>query len=342
MNPKLSIIVPIYNVEMYLAECIESLISQNYEGYEIILVNDGSTDSSGEICDQFSQKYSDIKVIHQSNMGLPHARNAGLDVATGEYVGFIDSDDFIHPDMYKKLISAMEESSADMAICNFSIYDKKGVKAILERYSDKVMSYVAGEETQWYDYAMDAVWNRLYKNEVIKEFGIRFEDKSIVAQEDFWFLIRYCSHIEKIVSVSDSLYLYRERGSSITRSAVDKDITKRCIDFVGLTEKYLEKSGRYSRDFLGQMTLKLMYASINQFSLPTPKDVLRTVKMFSVTQYFDEAVKQKMACLMTIKGIYDAFKSVLLRKKLYRLFSFIESLRVKRLHSQKNISGRFE
>ncbi len=342
MKRKLSIIVPIYNVEAYLEECVNSLIGQTYQNLEIILVNDGSTDRCGEICDQFSRKYSNIKVVHQSNKGLPHARNAGLDIATGDYIGFIDSDDTIHRDMYQTLISAAEQTSADMAVCNCSIFNKNGVKAISQRFGAKTMAYADGEGLQWYDYAMDSACTKVYKHEIIKNFELRFEDKSIVAQEDFWFLIRYCSHISRIVSVPDAFYQYRERGSSISRSSIDKDITQRCITFIELTEQYLKTVGRYSSEFLEHMTLNLMYASINQFSRPSLKEIRRTVEKFCVTPYFDKAIHRKTNFSITIKGVYDTFKSGLLKIKWYGMFSVFESFRVKRLHNHKNILSRFE
>src|SRR5690348_8514297 len=119
MNPKISIIVPIYDVQKYLFKCIDSILAQTFTDYELILVNDGSPDSCGEICNEFAKKDKRIKVIHKKNGGLSSARNAGLEIAKGEYIGFIDSDDFIHNKMYEILYQNALFHSSDIIICDF-------------------------------------------------------------------------------------------------------------------------------------------------------------------------------------------------------------------------------
>lgn len=120
MEEKLiSIIVPVYNVEKYLKECIDSVISQTYKNLEIILVDDGSTDKSGEICDEYSKKDSRIKVIHKENGGLSDARNVALDIAKGEYIGFVDSDDYVEKDMFETLYKLAEEHNTEISSISF-------------------------------------------------------------------------------------------------------------------------------------------------------------------------------------------------------------------------------
>ena len=119
MRGEISIIVPVYNVEKYLSQCIESIINQNYKNIEIILVNDGSTDKSGDICDSYSLKDNRIKVIHKKNEGVSIARNTGLKVATGEYIAFVDGDDFVHEYIYTKLINIINNSKYDLVMCRF-------------------------------------------------------------------------------------------------------------------------------------------------------------------------------------------------------------------------------
>ena len=122
----ISVIVPVYNVEKYLRQCLDSVLAQTYRELEIILVDDGSTDGSGAICDEYATRDSRIKVVHQQNGGLSSARNAGLDLATGEYVAFVDSDDYIHETMLELLYQALVENNADTVICNFERVDEKG------------------------------------------------------------------------------------------------------------------------------------------------------------------------------------------------------------------------
>ena len=122
----LSVIVPIYNVEKYLPKCIDSILAQNYSEIEVILVDDGSPDGCPEICDNYAEKDKRIVVIHQKNLGVSAARNAGLKAAHGEYIGFVDPDDWISPSMYQEMITALERENADLAICGYDYYDENG------------------------------------------------------------------------------------------------------------------------------------------------------------------------------------------------------------------------
>ena len=113
-NPLISVIVPVYNVAEYLSRCVDSILAQSYENLQIILVDDGSTDDSGKICEEYAKKDARIQVIHQNNGGLSSARNAGLDLASGEYIGFVDSDDWIEPEMYAEMLARMEKYDAQL------------------------------------------------------------------------------------------------------------------------------------------------------------------------------------------------------------------------------------
>ena len=126
MNPLISFIIPVYNVEKYLAQCIESVLVQSHDNIEIILVDDGSTDKSGEICDNFSKTDNRVRVIHQENRGASAARNAGLGIAKGNYIAFIDSDDYVSPSMAEKLLDAISKTDSDLAMCNFAYTDELG------------------------------------------------------------------------------------------------------------------------------------------------------------------------------------------------------------------------
>src|SRR4051812_47980519 len=124
MNPKISIIVPVYNVQSFIRECIESILGQSFVDFELILVNDGSSDQSGFICDEYSNTDKRIVVIHKENGGQSSARNMGIESAKGEFIGFVDSDDWIHSDMYKTLYSKVMETNAEIIACNLLKFDK--------------------------------------------------------------------------------------------------------------------------------------------------------------------------------------------------------------------------
>ena len=128
MNDKISVIVPIYKVEDYLDRCIESIVGQTYSNLEIILVDDGSPDSCPQLCDEYAKKDSRIKVIHKQNGGVSSARNEGLKFAHGEYIGFVDPDDYVHPSMYEKLIDCIHKNQCQIAVCRFSHVNETGVE----------------------------------------------------------------------------------------------------------------------------------------------------------------------------------------------------------------------
>lgn len=218
MNPQISIIVPVYNVQDYLEKCLDSILNQTLTDFEVILVDDGSKDNSSIICDQYVRKDSRIKVIHQDNNGVSHARNRGLDLATGDYIGFVDPDDYIDERMYEFLVHKIEEVGADLAICSFLVATK-----------DEVIAYNNGAEYQFFnqeqaiqyyfnerlpfDYSF--LCNKLFHKKLFKE--IRLNPKLSV-QEDSEVLIRILDLCSSIVYIPDSLYVYYVRADSATRS----------------------------------------------------------------------------------------------------------------------------
>ena len=128
MGNLISIIVAIYNVDQYLEQCIDSIINQSYKNLEIILVNDGSTDNSKNICDYYSEIDKRIKVVHKKNGGVSSARNTGIDIATGDYIAFVDSDDYLELNMYETMINNLEQNQCDMGVCGYSIFYNDSTK----------------------------------------------------------------------------------------------------------------------------------------------------------------------------------------------------------------------
>lgn len=184
---KISVIVPVYNVEKYLSQCLDSIIHQTYKNLEIILVDDGSTDSSGLICDNYSQKDKRIKIIHKCQGGLSDARNAGLKIATGEYISFIDSDDFIDKNMYSILINNTQKYNSDIVWFNYyNYYSKKHFinSSIIKNndlYDLSSSDKIKFAKNLFYQYKMDAhVWAKLYKRSIFNNikfpYGKLFED----------------------------------------------------------------------------------------------------------------------------------------------------------------------
>ena len=216
----ISIIVPVYNVEKYLERCIESLINQTYQNIEIILIDDGSSDNCGEICDKYAKVDSRIKVIHQVNSGVSVARNAGLMAAKGEYIGFIDSDDFVNSDMYETLLTSMIKNDCDIAIGGYDYVDETGT--ISRPYNEKGTEILSRHDTLYKQFDIEptirfGVVNKLYKSELIDD--IKFPE-DLKSGEDGVFLYEYLKKISKAAFVHKPLYKNVERQGSATHGGL--------------------------------------------------------------------------------------------------------------------------
>lgn len=212
----ISVIVPVYNVERYIRQCVESILGQTYTDLEIILVDDGSTDGSGSICDEFKLRDDRVVVIHKRNGGLSDARNAGLDIAKGAYIGFVDSDDYIEPDMYEVLYTNCERHAADLAAARFVKFDTQGEQEKcftenIEVFSreDMLRLFIVGDRR--YEITM-SVWDRLYKRELISD--LRFPVGR--CYEDIVFSTKAIEKSKINVYIDRALYHYRLREDSIS------------------------------------------------------------------------------------------------------------------------------
>lgn len=212
----ISIVVPVYNVEKYLKRCIESILNQTYKNIEIILVDDGATDNSGKMCDDFLNLDNRIKVIHKRNGGLSDARNHGIEIAKGKYIGFIDSDDYIESKMYELLYKNIVANNADISICDRFINYEDGRQIIKNKKEEKfVMNKKEGLiELNSFKHFDMAVWNKLYKIELFKE--IKFPVGKI--SEDYYTMYKLFDKSNVIVYDSTPMYHYYQREGSISRT----------------------------------------------------------------------------------------------------------------------------
>jgi glycosyltransferase involved in cell wall biosynthesis len=220
MNPKISIIVPVFNVERFIHSCIESILDQTFKDFELILVNDGSTDQSGDICDEYSNKDKRIIVIHKENGGQSSARNRGIDVAKGDYFGFIDSDDWIDKDMYKILYTKAIETEADITACNIIQYDKDATKHIYNNKTDDCLydRNTAMNELYLNERLTFSPCNKLYKKKLFKD--IRFKEGYIL--EDMDFAYRIIHQANSIYYKGTPFYNYRYNENSTMRKTFSK------------------------------------------------------------------------------------------------------------------------
>ncbi len=210
---KISIIIPVYNVEKYINKCINSVLEQTYKNLEIILVDDGSTDNSGNICDEFKKKDKRIKVIHKINGGLSSARNAGIECATGNYIGFVDSDDYIETDMFETLCSLIKQYKADISIV--SLYEVYNNKIISVRNSGKLELFTkieAMKELLTDRKIKSYACNKLFKKELFQNVKYPISKNF----EDIATTLLLFEQSNKVVLLQQPKYYYQRRDDSIT------------------------------------------------------------------------------------------------------------------------------
>lgn len=251
INDLISVIVPVYNVEKYLPQCIDSILNQTIKNLEIILVDDGSLDNSGKICDEFSKKDDRIVVIHKENNGLSSARNAGLEIAKGNYIGFIDSDDWLDEHMYEILLKLLKENNSDISCCNFfKATDNKD--KIPSATNEIVKSYnnIEGLNNFYNDLYPQTVvaWNKLYKRDLFE--NISYPIGKIHEDEGTTYKLYYRAN--KITYTNRALYYYRTTPNSITTSKFNK---KR-LDIIDVYDEKVEFIKSINNDEIYSKTLK--------------------------------------------------------------------------------------
>lgn len=257
-QPKVSIIVPVYNAERYLERCINSLRNQTIRDIEIILVDDSSTDSSPEICKRAEASDPRVKVIHKVNEGAGMARNAALEIMTGEYVGFVDSDDYADEEMFEFLCEKAQKYNSDLIMSGVLFTDGimfgKAGERICRNCFDKDTHFVTPESIKELKmgiigalpgdpddskYGM-SIWKNLFKSKIIKENNIFFQSERKILSEDALFMLDYISCIEKATGVKEAFYNYCRNADSISKS-YKQDRFEKSLVFVGEVEKRLKK-----------------------------------------------------------------------------------------------------
>lgn len=223
-NPKISVIVPVYNVEKYLPTCLDSIIAQSYKNLEIIVVDDGAKDSSGAICDEYAKKDVRIVALHKQNGGLSDARNYGMQFMTGDYISFIDSDDYVHPDYISTLYNNLVENDADISICNFEKTNEVRKPKTNELTDDEIHVYntidslgqlLCGKYSLPFTIACGKLFKRYIFNDIRFPKGKHYEDS---ATDHLWY-----AKAQKTVYTNRALYYYLQREGSIKSSERFKD-----------------------------------------------------------------------------------------------------------------------
>lgn len=239
MQEKISIIVPVYNVEAYLERCVESILKQTYTNLEILLVNDGSTDKSGELCDKLALRDHRIRVIHKENGGLSDARNRGIDEASSNLIGFIDSDDYIDEDMYETLYRQMVASKADLSMCgHYDVYHQIPEKQVAEIKTWELMPEEAIKMVMEAKILSVTAVNKLYKKALFEQ--LRFRIGKIA--EDAFIMVDLIHQCSKIVATNEKKYYYVHRENSITTQ-------KFSLKFLNVIEAYEQNAKIISENY---------------------------------------------------------------------------------------------
>lgn len=240
--PKVSVVVPVYNVQQYVGKCLDSILAQTMKDFELLVIDDGATDQSGKICDEYSQKDSRVQVIHQKNQGLGGARNTGIEAAGGEYLLFVDSDDWIEPYTLEKALVAAESTGADISLFAFRSVDELGKTVQVFRESLPKNQALKIKDCKDIYLTAPCAWNKLYRSELFARTGVRYPPR--VWYEDIRTTLKLFLAADKAVFIDDVCYNYLLREGSITKN-VNADRNVEIIDAFDDILAYFKEQGAF-------------------------------------------------------------------------------------------------
>jgi len=355
MSCLVSVVVPMYKVEEYIDKCITSILNQTFKFIEIIIVDDGSPDKCGQIAEAYANEDPRIKVIHKENGGLSSARNVGLGVAIGDYILFIDSDDWIEPTMIEKMYNASKEVSADLVICNYRrVYKDCLEEDVLQLKNESFNLNDISLEEYFYSYYFPyvhghEVTNKLYKREIIIKNNLKFEKNTEVFSEDQLFNLYFLCHINVISSIKDTCYNYVQRTNSIMSSS--KPNLKQSYILFERFSVHLEQAGKFEE--LKEILPLLFYELIQEaiyYVVKSGEDINSIyIKLKEISKA--EIYRKNTAQLVTRKATKIFFKKRKLGVAMEikcRLFSllclcnfyyFIAAWKYHSINGQKNVDS---
>ena len=323
-EPLISVIVPIYNTAAYLARAVESIRAQTHKNLEIILINDGSTDSSGQVCNDFAKKDSRVKVIHQNNAGVSAARNAGLDAASGQWVGFVDSDDYINAEMFEKLLKAAAGNGKDISVCGYTKIHLDGSVETQAHYNlpASLSKEDALEQVLRPNVFEGFTWNKLFKRSLLeKHKNIRF-DLSLHICEDLLFVVRLLLCSEGVSYVPQPLYNYclHESGAVCSLNEKRETCLAARLKVLELVEPVSPRLSDYVKFGYANSALSLLY-TVGQKGEHRPggaKFLKNETFRFFTTYFFSGSVNIKMkirAVLILISPKFSAWAWGIIKKR---------------------------
>ena len=315
MEDLISIIIPVYKVEKYIYKCIDSVLNQTYKNLEIILVDDGSPDKCPEICEEYAKKDNRIKIIHKKNGGLSDARNAGLKVATGKYIGFVDSDDYIEKDMYQVLYNNIIKTNSDISIVNLKEVKENEIIENNVKDEQNTIEYTKLEglkkliENKIKSYA----WNKLYKKEILNNIEFPVGRK----MEDLAVMHKIFEKANKIVYTDKIEYYYLQRGDSILGN-IDLKLTKDLFYFVTERYKYMIKKYPQLQDTLNIDRIKYIFIYHKNICL------INDINTYNKTEFLNE--------YLFLKNNFKNYK-----KKIFQNLSTMSKFEYNLLYINRNL-----
>lgn len=343
-KPKVSIIVPIYNVEKYLIKCVDSLIHQTLKEIEIILVDDGSPDNCPKICDDYAKKDTRIKVIHKQNAGVSAARNTGIEVATADWLAFVDADDWVEEDMFEEAYKRTKNGDVDMVLFNFySNYEKNEIvnkkipqedfitedKNIIEQLKLAVLHPMFGPYGTQFA-CMAAPWNKIFKASIIKQNDIKFPIEVKGIFDDGLFNLYYYEYVKKIDFFNKPLYHYRRLSTSIVNKFKPNKLEVNQAIFNKIKE-YVEKhnENQLLKSAYDSRVVMYLYITINTyfFNENNPKGLkekIKDLKETMNTEPYKTAMKKVNPKYLTkVQKWYYAF----LKRRMFFMVFILFNLR---------------
>lgn len=328
---KISIIVPVYKVEKYLPRCVESIINQTYKNLEIILVDDGSPDNCGKLCDEYAQKDERIKVIHKPNGGLSAARNSGINISTGDYIAFIDSDDWISEDYCETLYHGIVDTNSDISIIDYNVVNEEDkitnpVDANSENTGLTSITYENEniiKELLLQKNIKNFVWRMLYRKNVICNFleGVNYED--------MFFTLQVLMNVQKVVYTKKRCYNYLQRGGSITATISEKNLT----DFIKAVKNRFEIiSKSYS-----ELTAYNVYALFESTVGLSTKYIIAETQYENVNEVIQEFINTIMKHEEEIISLLNDYQKLCLYLMKYNLdlyYNFLKERQTLRIQGK--------
>ena len=317
--PRLSIIVPVYKVEPYIHKCVDSILNQHFTDFELILVDDGSPDNCGKICDEYALKDERVRVIHKENGGLSDARNAGIDAAQGEIIGFIDSDDYIESNMYEELIKCLDENECDI-VSGDTYVERDGNKRFKGRYQENHIFNGEQAICEILKVHMDnSAWNKVYKRSVIGD--IRYPKGRIY--EDVATTYKFVANAKRVAYICKPYYHYIKRKGSIVASGFNSKSRYDC--FLGYRER-LNFAREHSLDCINDcelLALETALAVLTAFYANSEEET--SERFVDVTNFVDEHLNIKYISKMRSKHklLLWSFKNCKVLHKIYARLSSV-------------------